>query len=227
MADRRDAGEDTRRELLLAAERLFAERGIDAVSLREINLTAGQRNKSAVHYHFGGKRALIEALFALRMREVDRRRHARLDALDLERADLQTLVAAVVYPLAEQIDGSPRGGHYLRFLAQVHHAPEGWEFDAIRRNYDGGLRRAFAEIQRRLAHLPGPILLQRGRDAIAFTVRALGDRERGISRPAGSRRELSLPLFVANLVDTIVGVLEAPVSAATRAELESKDRRRA
>jgi AcrR family transcriptional regulator len=216
---------DTRLRLLLAAERLFAEHGIDAVSLREINLAAGQRNKSAVHYHFGGKRELIDALLALRTAEVDRRRHQRLDALDPERADLQALVAAIVYPLAEQIDGSPQGGHYLRFLAQVHHESQDHVLDAHRGRRDGA-RRAFVEIRKRLTHLPEPILLQRGRDAIAYTVRALGDRERRVGENA-RRRELALPLFVSNLVDTIVGMLSAPVSEATRAELAAPARRRA
>ncbi|MEV1201628.1 helix-turn-helix domain-containing protein, partial [Microbispora rosea] len=41
--------ETTVRRLVDAAERLFAERGIDAVSLREINAAAGQRNSTALH----------------------------------------------------------------------------------------------------------------------------------------------------------------------------------
>ena len=47
----------TAERLLLAAERLFAARGVDGVSLRQVNVEAGQRNLSAAHYHFGsGKR---------------------------------------------------------------------------------------------------------------------------------------------------------------------------
>ncbi|MGH9896848.1 MAG: helix-turn-helix domain-containing protein, partial [bacterium] len=46
----------TERRLLLAAERLFADRGIDAVSLRAIMAAAGT-NVASVHYHFGSKSA--------------------------------------------------------------------------------------------------------------------------------------------------------------------------
>ena len=50
------------RELLLTvAERLFAERGVDAVSLRAVMAEAGT-NVAAIHYHFGSKEALIQAL---------------------------------------------------------------------------------------------------------------------------------------------------------------------
>ena len=51
--------EQTRMTLINAAEELFAQSGIDGVSLRQINVTAGQKNSSAVHYHFGSKESLI------------------------------------------------------------------------------------------------------------------------------------------------------------------------
>src|SRR5215470_8829481 len=73
---------DTRQQLILAAERLFAERGIEGVSLREINLAAKQRNTSAAHYHFGSKDALIDAIFEFRRPEIGRRRDEILDQLE-------------------------------------------------------------------------------------------------------------------------------------------------
>ena len=57
--------EHTRQQLILAAEKLFAESGIDSVSLRQINLEAGQKNSSAAHYHFGSKDALILSIYQL------------------------------------------------------------------------------------------------------------------------------------------------------------------
>lgn len=46
----RRGGRATRTHLIDVAERLFAERGIDAVSISEILEAAGQRNKNAVYY---------------------------------------------------------------------------------------------------------------------------------------------------------------------------------
>src|SRR5439155_11989599 len=51
----------TREKLLRAAEHLFARRGLD-VPIREIHAFAGQRNASAIQYHFGGKQELLDAL---------------------------------------------------------------------------------------------------------------------------------------------------------------------
>ena len=58
-----DVKADLRERLLLVAVRLFAERGVEAVSMRTINSEAGTKNKSAVHYHFGNKAGILEAIF--------------------------------------------------------------------------------------------------------------------------------------------------------------------
>ena len=52
----------TRERIVAAAERLFAERGLDGVSLVEVGRAAGQRNRSAVQYHFGDKQGLVHAI---------------------------------------------------------------------------------------------------------------------------------------------------------------------
>jgi hypothetical protein len=50
---KREKRADTKQNLILSALGLFAEQGIDAVSMRTINNAAGTKNASAVHYHFG------------------------------------------------------------------------------------------------------------------------------------------------------------------------------
>src|SRR5215470_8750592 len=55
-------GEDTKQRLLDAAERLFAERGVDGVSLREVNAAAGERNNAALYYHFHDRDGLVRAI---------------------------------------------------------------------------------------------------------------------------------------------------------------------
>ena len=77
------AQNDVRALLLDAGERLFAERGIEAVSLREIAAEAGQKNNSAVSYHFRDKRGLLDALIADRILKVERVRHRLIEALDV------------------------------------------------------------------------------------------------------------------------------------------------
>jgi AcrR family transcriptional regulator len=61
---------DTRGRLVSAAAHLFARRGIETVPLRDIGTLAGQRNASAVQYHFGGRLELVTAILARHARTV-------------------------------------------------------------------------------------------------------------------------------------------------------------
>jgi AcrR family transcriptional regulator len=70
-------GDRTREHIIDVAERLFAEQGIDGPSLNEINTRAGQRNKTSLQYHFGGREGLLEAILA-RHREWSRIRREEL-----------------------------------------------------------------------------------------------------------------------------------------------------
>lgn len=91
----------TQRDVLVStAERLFAEHGIDAVSLRAVMAEAGT-NVAAVSYHFGTKDALVEAVVRARSDEIRTARDALLSSL--EQADTPTtreLAEAFVLPLA-------------------------------------------------------------------------------------------------------------------------------
>lgn len=58
----------TRDRILDQAERLFAERGIDAVSLRAINAAAGV-SPGILHYHFGNREPLIESIISRRLHQ--------------------------------------------------------------------------------------------------------------------------------------------------------------
>jgi AcrR family transcriptional regulator len=113
----------TRDRLLRAAERLYAERGLDGVSLREITEAAGQRNNAAVHYHFGGRDGLVRALFEQRFAALDAQRAALLAQLDAEGkgGDVTSLVRVLVAPFAEAGDGPD--GHWVRFVARLHEDP--------------------------------------------------------------------------------------------------------
>ena len=83
--------------LIRSAELLFAERGSDAVSLREITAAAGATNASAVQYHFGDRKGLVRAVLARHDVEVEQRRHALLDAYEARtEPDVRALAIALV-----------------------------------------------------------------------------------------------------------------------------------
>lgn len=71
----------TRERLLNVAEQLFARRGLDAVSVRDITQAAGA-SLGAITYHFGTMRKLIMAVFDRRMAPLARQRLEALDAVE-------------------------------------------------------------------------------------------------------------------------------------------------
>lgn len=109
--------EATRTALIEAAERLFAEAGVEAVSTRQIGAAIGALNTNVVAYHFGGKDGLIEAVFHHRLPDIDRRRGELLAAADKagKGGSLAELVRIFALPLFEQTDAA--GQHsYAGFL---------------------------------------------------------------------------------------------------------------
>lgn len=81
-------GDATRTRIQRSALRLFARRGIDAVSLNEI-VRAARVNSAAVHYHFGSKQGLLTSLLEQGASRWGERREALLDELDpVERPEI-------------------------------------------------------------------------------------------------------------------------------------------
>jgi AcrR family transcriptional regulator len=92
---------DTKERLLDVAERLFAEHGFDAVSLRAITAEAGA-NIAAVNYYFGSKEALIGAVVARLVEPVNRKRIELLDAIKGDgQCDAREITMAFLDPVLE------------------------------------------------------------------------------------------------------------------------------
>ena len=112
--------DQTRLAMLRAAERLFAEKGVDAVSLREIASAAGQGNHSAALYHFGDKRQLLEAVLHRHSGPIDDALARDVPALvSRGEADLSTLVELLVAPLVAKLDDADGGPAYLQICAEL------------------------------------------------------------------------------------------------------------
>lgn len=107
---------DARELMVEAAERLMAERGIEAVSLREVGAAAGQRNNSAAQYHFGTKDGLVSAVIDRRSAPVEQARARMIEELGDREPSVRELLEIFVTPLVETLR---EPSHYLRFLHQV------------------------------------------------------------------------------------------------------------
>ena len=103
---------DTKARILDTAERLFAERGYDATSLRAITREAGV-NLAAVNYHFSSKEALLRALFARRLELLNRSRIEMLDAYEAQAGGRPVPVEKVARAFLEpvlRLGGDPETG---------------------------------------------------------------------------------------------------------------------
>ena len=200
---------DTREALLRAAENLFAEKGLDGTSVREINRLAGQRNTSAVRYHFQGMDGLLETLVRERMSALDSAREEALADLDPQRASVRDYVGALLLPLAERAESDAAWASWVQVLAQLvsvrgraHRAL--WEG-----RYDRNARRIFSEIRSRLPEIPDRLWRQRVDDLMLLCVGSLC--ERVASRKASPRAaRVGAATFQQNLVVTSTALLQAP-----------------
>lgn len=88
----------TRQRLLDAAAALFAAKGFDTVSLRDLTQEAGT-NLAAVNYHFGSKDGLIEELIGGFLNPLNQERLTRLDTIEATRQPNPPSVRDVLYAL--------------------------------------------------------------------------------------------------------------------------------
>ena len=166
-----DATTPTRELLVSTALQLFAERGIDAVSLAEINRTAGQRNATATHYHFGGKAGLVQAIFDKHRARVNRIRETMLAALPQQASPAQ-VVSVLIVPLAEQVRDADGGEHYLQFLAQLMNQ-SGVSRAEVDRHDSGVLREQQRRFEAVLAPLPEAVRALRMDFVVAMVFNSL------------------------------------------------------
>jgi len=219
-AEKTALNQHTREQLILAAERLISESGIDAASMRQINVAAGQRNNSAAHYHFGSKEALIAATFDYRMERINRRRQQRLDEVSKTGQDynVRLLVQAIILPIVEEIEQSEGGSHYIRCEAQYLRHPRIDFFALWRSEHSEGLQRIWQLLKAAPSGVPEIVLGQRFGMIMELIIHSLADRE--IFRlVAKSSNDFNAAVFLNNLLASCTAALTAPVSSETQLEI--------
>jgi AcrR family transcriptional regulator len=200
---------DARERIIVAAERLIAEHGPE-VPLRDIAVAAGQRNNSAVQYHFGTRDGLINAVADYRI--VDLEQH-RLELLVEHEAtgepqDLRVLVSALVLPMLT-VPYDHGSTHYARFLEQVRTHPALAADANLDRPQRAAVRLIITRLDHALRDLPPALRHRRLRILPTVLFALLADRERAVY--AGDQ-PLSDPPSAGELVDLLVGLLTAPAS---------------
>lgn len=117
----------TKARILDAAERLFADRGFDATSLRTITAEANV-NLAAVNYHFGSKAGLLEEVFTRRVQPLNEERLAELSALQAAGgpagASVEAILTTYIDPALRVSRDPARGGMvFMRLLGRSYAEP--------------------------------------------------------------------------------------------------------
>lgn len=202
--------DETRRRLVAAATKAFAEHGVHTASLLDITRQAGQRNRGAVHYHFGSRTGMLVAVLDQFVERISAREK---ELLAVARAqpddDLASVARALVLPALELAELGSAGRSYLMILAELVEDDQDAMDPAVR----GVLERtggwdAYSLLESRVPPMPGEIKAERMSLVTAFILRAIADRGRAGDRPTG-RRQLDSGPFADNLVAMVVGMLRA------------------
>ncbi|MCD6008926.1 TetR/AcrR family transcriptional regulator [Halomonas sp. IOP_31] len=142
---------DTVTRILNTAEVLFAERGFAETSLRNITSKA-KVNLAAVNYHFGSKKALIQAVFARYLDPFTERFHARLDELEADYAGQPIPLEVLLESMARTVLEVPAERNslkvFMRLLGLAYTQAQGHLRRYIQQQY-GSVFTRFAELVRK------------------------------------------------------------------------------
>lgn len=197
-----------RAKLLDCAERLFAEHGVEGISLRSINAEAGL-SAAALHYHFGSKQAVVAALLERRMPALMERRGLLLTRLD-ERADTPVTTREVLTALLEpQVvflrEGGEPAARYTRFIHRLQ-ADGDLDFDFVLSRWPGGVDRLVPLLVRANPALPRSVVEQRLGFAIETMLPSLVKAPKAVGG--------ALDLYISALLDFLTGAIESPIATA-------------
>ncbi|ATB37923.1 TetR family transcriptional regulator [Cystobacter fuscus] len=206
-----DRGSETRELLLVTAERLFAEHGVEAVSNRQVSEAAGQSNNFAVGYHFGSKEDLVVAIMRRHSESIERRRTEML-AQVTGSPDLRDWVSCLVRPTTEHLASLGSPSWYARFVAQVMTHPS-YRKRVVDEAYTSrSLQQGHEGMFRLVPRLPEEVRQERNDLGRLMLVHMCAERERALQEGTALPHS-TWESTAAGLVDAIVGLWLAPVTA--------------
>lgn len=211
------ARSDSRERILDAAERLYAERGLRATSLREI-AAAARANTGSIYFHFKTKAELTRQVFGRRLGPLDAERLERLAACERDAApdppSVRDILEALVEPLARLTRGGGGGLHFLGVLGRTYSEPDPEIIRMLEQDHNHTLVRFRDALARALPDLPREQLALRFHFALGSVAHTLGSDVTwrmlsGGKRPAAGSWQRVLD----ELLPFLVAGFEAPLGA--------------
>ncbi len=209
--------QDTRERILNAAEALFADHGFAATSLRAITARA-EANLAAVHYHFGSKEALWQAVFERRIAPINRARIEGLDALERAQTEptLEEVLEVFLAP-ALRLVRDPDGPTFMRLAGRTYTEP-GAHWQPVVSQFEEVRDRLLAALARATPQLPPATLAWRVHFMIGVMCHTLADVHRLclLGDSVGDTRDPEVILD--HLVPYLAAGFRAPVRTKTATE---------
>ncbi|VVS93909.1 TetR/AcrR family transcriptional regulator [Desulfoluna spongiiphila] len=152
------AVEETKTNILDAAESFFAEMGFHATSLRQITERAGV-NVASVNYHFGSKENLMDAVLRRRLEPLNVIRLARLEAVKAEAAEagktpsVRAVMVALIDPTLRAVV-QPEFGGFSMIMSRIFTEHKGAIMERVRPLIEPLLDRYLDVLYEALPNLP-------------------------------------------------------------------------
>lgn len=204
---------DTRERILDVAEELFAEKGIVATSLRALT-KAADVNLAAVHYHFGSKEALLDAVLERRARPANLERLTELERLEERGVDappsIEEILSAFVVPGVRSLQAlSDRRGLLARLRARVEAQPPDVVEALFRKHFGVVCARFLEALQRELPQLDKQLVADRFRLALGTLSCAFSGNFDLDTIPGHSPQDTPLEVKIQRLVEFLAAGLRA------------------
>tara|TARA_R100000935_G_scaffold58904_1_gene99396 strand:- start:22263 stop:22973 length:711 start_codon:yes stop_codon:yes gene_type:complete len=208
--------------LKAAAQKLFAERGVDGVSVRDITAAAGLRNSASLNYHFGGKEALVRELIIDGARSTDEARNRALDNMEAdggpkEIADIIRLLLDTNIGVNAGISGATQG--YMQFITVLQMNNRTLFMEALENRWNSAYLRCQDYLRNFLSDLPPEVLNHRLVFMTLFINMALSSRETALENTHRTGKLWTQTGSLEQMTDCIVGMLTAPQSAMEEGQL--------
>ena len=194
----------TKEKILDVAERLFAERGLETTSIRDITVAA-EVNLGAINYHFGTKQKLIVAALNRHLEPVDEQRLALLGEAERRAGNkppaVEALLEAMIRPAVEaSFAAGQRNISFMRLMARCHSEPNPEIEKIMRARFQRMTRRFAAAFARSLPGLPREELFWRLNFAFGALIHTLLISSKEDSLPGKLCRKLDADGLVQRLV---------------------------
>jgi len=197
---------ETKQRILDTAERLIAEQGCAATSLRHIIAEAGV-NLAAIHYHFGSKEELLDEVILRKAAPMNQERLARLDRAEQEAGDrppsVKAVLAAFLRPTAEMADRDPS---FIAFMGRI--IAEGLLPSVVERHFQPAAGRILGALRRAVPALPETEFVWRTQ----FLFGAMAHTMCGLNLPHQEVRRGDFRERVERLITFVTAGFEAPAT---------------